>query len=69
MKPRYRHTTGAVPIIRKRCLRTGRDFIGIEVNPEYFDIARQRLEGIEIVAPTEGEPQKVCYKENLFDEV
>ena len=51
------------------CLRTGRDFIGIEVNPEYFDVARQRLEGIEIVAPTEGEPQKVCYKENLFDEV
>ena len=26
------------------CLNTGRRFIGIELDPGYFDIARQRLE-------------------------
>ena len=25
------------------CLRTGRSFIGMEIDEEYFDIARQRL--------------------------
>jgi site-specific DNA-methyltransferase (adenine-specific) len=26
------------------CIRTGRSFIGIEIDPTYFEIARQRLE-------------------------
>jgi DNA modification methylase len=26
------------------CIRTGRRFIGIEIDPTYFDIARRRLE-------------------------
>lgn len=32
-------TTGAV------CINTGRDFVGIELKPEYADLARQRLAG------------------------
>jgi len=27
------------------CQNTGRDFIGIELDPDYFEIARQRING------------------------
>ena len=26
------------------CLNTGRDFIGIEIDPDYFNIAKERIE-------------------------
>ena len=29
------------------CLRTGRNFIGIELDEEYFDIAKQRIEAVQ----------------------
>ena len=28
------------------CINTNRNFIGIEIDKEYFDIAKQRIEGI-----------------------
>ena len=30
------------------CLNTNRNFIGIEMNDKYFDIARNRMNGIDI---------------------
>mgnify|MGYP003556170271 FL=1 len=27
------------------CLKTGRDFIGIEIEKNYYDLAKQRLNG------------------------
>lgn len=31
-------TTGAA------CVRTGRNFVGIELDPDYFEVARKRIE-------------------------
>ena len=28
------------------CLNTDRDFIGIEIDPKYFEIAQKRIEGV-----------------------
>jgi len=39
------------------CLRTGREFIGIEIEPKYFEIARQRIEK-ELSEPYLFEPAK-----------
>lgn len=30
------------------CLNTGREFVGIELNPEYYQIAKERIEKHEI---------------------
>lgn len=35
------------------CVNTNRNFIGIEINPNYFEIARKRIEGTESKRPYE----------------
>ena len=37
------------------CRNTGRDFIGIELDPDYFEIAKNRIENVEKTLFTEAE--------------
>jgi DNA modification methylase len=44
-------TTGVV------CMQEGRRFVGIELNPDYAQMARERI-GAELANPTSGKPPK-----------
>ena len=41
--------------VGEACIRTGNDYIGIELSPEYFDISRKRLESVQ--AECENKPE------------
>lgn len=42
------------------CVNTGRNFIGIEKDPAYFEICKQRIEGAEVVEWVPQPPGEMC---------
>jgi site-specific DNA-methyltransferase (adenine-specific) len=42
------------------CVNTGRNFIGIEKDPTYFEICKQRIVGAEVVTVAPSAPVDVC---------
>lgn len=53
------------------CVKTGRKFIGIEREPNYFDIACRRIEDAQVLlelAEKEGEEALLLYQEFYNDE-
>ncbi len=46
------------------CVNTCRNFIGIEKDPSYFEICKQRIKGAEVVTPAPREPVDNCLSHN-----
>ena len=48
------------------CVQTGRNFIGIEICEEYYEIACRRIEAAQNACPLFDPPQEVCRQSLLF---
>jgi site-specific DNA-methyltransferase (adenine-specific) len=46
------------------CVNTGRNFIGIEKDPTYFEICKQRIAGAEVVEWAPQPPGEMCLSHN-----
>jgi site-specific DNA-methyltransferase (adenine-specific) len=53
---------------RVACRNLNRDFIGIEKEPEYFEIAKQRIENPDYVKPTKAKAKNIIKQQGFFSE-